>query len=164
MSNSAMNSAMFSPSSLGSLTPPHSAAHSFSDSPSSRGVSPPTLPSPSTSYPSYLPGPLYPSAHSSLHHQAHKYEAPQVQKYEAKYDGSVPTFDLGNIPKYDSACPTKFEPKFEPKYEPNLSVENSHPVLVGETPRAMLAPENTSISMTLMQWKRLMQTCAHVSN
>jgi hypothetical protein len=83
-----------------------------------------------------------------------------IQKYESKYDGPVPTFDLGSsLPKYESASPTKFEPKFEPKYEPNLSVETrdqqgmpvDRNVLTPESSRAMLAGENNSVSMTLMQ-------------
>ena len=83
------------------------------------------------------------------------------QKYESKYDGAMPSFDLQ--PKYEGASPTKFEPK----YEPNLSMENSNSQQLvggGETrigmvggvaeapPRnILLAPENNSISMTLMQ-------------
>ena len=76
----------------------------------------------------------------------------------------MPSFDLQ--PKYDGASPTKFEPK----YEPNLSMENSNSnsqqLVGGETrigmvggvaeapPRnILLAPENNSISMTLMQWE-----------
>jgi len=62
-------------------------------------------------------------------------------------------------PKYEAASPTKFEPK----YEPNLSVEHSSSREVGggadlrsgmvEAPprNILVAPENNSISMTLMQ-------------
>ena len=89
------------------------------------------------------------------------------QKYESKYEGAMPSFDLQ--PKYDAASPTKFEPK----YEPNLSMENNsnnnsnnsgQQLVGGDTrigmvgaaaeapPRNILvAPENNSISMTLMQ-------------
>ena len=72
---------MFSPSSLGSLTPPHSSAPSFSDnSPSSRGVSPPTLPaSSSASYASYISAsPHYPPPPPS-HHSMPKFEPAQLQ-------------------------------------------------------------------------------------
>jgi len=156
------SSAMFSPSSLGSLTPPHSSAPSFSDSPSSRGVSPPALPAPSSSYASYINSSHhYPPPHNP-HHSMPKFEPAQLQKYE----GAMPSFDLGGVvgmqPKYEAASPTKFEPK----YEPNLSVEHSSSSsgrevgggelmrsgMVEAPPRNILvAPENNSISMTLMQ-------------
>jgi len=95
-----------------------------------------------------------------------KFEPAQLQKYESKYEGAMPSFDLQ--PKYDAASPTKFEPK----YEPNLSMENNsnnnsnnsgQQLVGGDTrigmvgaaeapPRNILvAPENNSISMTLMQ-------------
>merc|ERR1719150_2764470 len=111
------SSAMFSPSSLGSLTPPHSSAPSFSDnSPSSRA-----------SYASYISAsPHYPPPPPPSHHSMPKFEPAQLQKYESKYEGgAMPSFELGGgiqQPKYDTASPpAKFEPKFEPKYEPNLS-------------------------------------------
>ena len=63
-------------------------------------------------------------------------------------------------PKYDAAATSPTTSKFEPKYEPNLSMENSNSsshVAESETrpeapPRNILvAPENNSISMALMQ-------------
>ena len=87
---------------------------------------------------------------------------PTPQKYESKYEGAMPSFELGGgsmQPKYDVAgSPTT---KFEPKYEPNLSMENSNSNSIQAAEREMrteapprnilVAPENNSISMTLMQ-------------
>jgi len=153
------SSAMFSPSSLGSLTPPHSSApNSFSDSPSSRGVSPPTLPAPSTSYASYMStGHHYPPPNPT-HHSMPKFEPAQLQKYE----GAMPSFELGGggmqQSKYDAAATSPTTSKFEPKYEPNLSMENSNssshvaePRMEAPPRNILVAPENNSISMTLMQ-------------
>lgn len=102
-----------------------------------------------------MSGPHYPT--HSLQHSVNKYEVSTHQKYESKpYDGPAPSYEHAGMPKYETSIP-KFEPKFEPKYEPNLSMENgqhgqiNRNHLTSENARNILAADNNSISMTLMQ-------------
>jgi len=107
------NSGMFSPSSMGPLTPPNSTAPSINTSPAPRDESPSFSTSlTSKPYSSFLPTSVFsnPSMYppTMQHQNPPKYESPMQQQH--KYDPIY--FNSSSI-------------KFEPKYEPNLSVESS---------------------------------------
>ena len=91
-------------------------------------------------------------------------ETPGNKQTPQKYEGAMPSFELGGggmqQSKYDAAATSPTTSKFEPKYEPNLSMENSNssshvaePRMEAPPRNILVAPENNSISMTLMQWE-----------
>ena len=105
------NSGMFSPSSMGSLTPPISTASSVDTSPAPTADDPPSFSTPMSSkpYSSYMPSPVFSNPNM--------YSPPMSHPAQQKFDGPMQKFD-----------PMYFNPqsiKFEAKYEPNLSVESS---------------------------------------
>jgi len=106
------NSGMFSPSSMGSLTPPNSTAPSINTSPAPRDRDEsPSFSTPMTTkpYSTFMPTPVF-SNHNMYHPQIPHQNPPKYESPMHKYD------------------PIYFNPqsiKFEPKYEPNLSVESS---------------------------------------
>ena len=133
------NSGMFSPTSLGSVTPP--ASHSVNNSPTPGGVSPPMFPTYSSpgSFSPFLPRQSYSNPttyHPTTTSQSFQKFDPNVSKYE----GSVQHYEQkfsGLQSQYDSARISKFEAK----YEPNLSTEASQlsqQNRVGQTPDSLI--------------------------
>jgi len=116
------NAGMFSPTSMGSVTPPTS--HQIPNSPSHGGVSPPMFSSYNTSgnFSPFISRPAYVNPnnyHPTISTQSFQKFDPIVPKY----DGSVQQYDhkFSGLQSYDSVRISKFEPK----YEPNLSTEPS---------------------------------------
>jgi len=104
------NSGMFSPSSMGSLTPPNSTAPSINTSPAPRDDSPSfSTPMTTKPYSTYMPSPAF----SNPNMYQHQLPLPNPPKYD------------GPMHKYDPIYFNSPSIKFEPKYETNLSVETS---------------------------------------
>ena len=132
------NSGMFSPTSMGSVTPP--TTHSVNNSPTPGGVSPPMFSSynPSGNFSPFLARPSYPNPntyHPTTTSQSFQKFDPNVSKYE----GSVQNYEqkFSGLQPYDSPRISKFEPK----YEPNLSTEPSQlsqQNRTGQTPESMM--------------------------